>query len=238
MAANKHPNRALVVEAYRSGLSFRETGDNFGLSNTSVRNILRKDAPHIMRPTGRCMGTKVPFSVAIPDLTGSILEELFTFNPDDGVFRHKTWRGPRCGGPGSEAGCVMTTGYIAIGLPGKLVLAHRLAWLWMTGKWPAHEIDHINGDRSDNRWCNLREATRVQNSRNGGIRSTNRTGRIGLSFDKVRSKYKAAIMVAGKTVFQKRYDTFDEAVAARSAKEKELFGDYSPGHHIGVQNPA
>ena len=229
LAANKHPDRQTVVDLYRIGMSTLEVGLACDLSSTSVNKILKKMAPDIIRNAGGQRGRSNTVSLHVPDATGTSLEHLFSYNPDDGLFRHKTWRGPRGGGPGSIAGCKMINGYIVIGLPGSIkVLAHRLAWLWMTGKWPQDEIDHANGDRSDNRFTNLREADRTQNSQNGGIRSNNSSGTIGVFFDKSRGKYVASIMVDYKTVFRRRYDTLEEAVFARSVKENELFGDFAP----------
>src|SRR5687768_10767115 len=64
-----------------------------------------------------------------------------------------------------------STGHIHFGLDGKNYLGHRIAWLIVNGEWPRGDIDHINGVRDDNRWTNLREATRSQNASNAKLRS-------------------------------------------------------------------
>jgi hypothetical protein len=167
-------------------------------------------------------------------VTGTVLELMFSYDPQEGVFRHKTYRGPRPRGPGSIVGTAMAHGYVMITVCQKKFTAHRLAWLWMTGKWPIDEIDHINGIRDDNRFSNLREASRSQNGQNGGIRSTNKTGRIGVHFDRSRKKFVADIMMNGKRVFRRRYNALDVAVAARARKEVELFGEFAPGRRQGL----
>jgi hypothetical protein len=71
-------------------------------------------------------------------------------------------------------------------LTGVLYREHRLAWLYMTGEWPTHEIDHINGDRVDNRFCNLREATASENRWNSRKRVNNTSGYKGVSWDSAK----------------------------------------------------
>lgn len=164
------------------------------------------------------------------EITGSCLELLYSYNPETGEFIHKTYRGGRGDGPGSAAGVIMSHGYVAMSIRGKQFTVHRLAWVWMTGKWPEKEIDHINGNRADNRWCNLREADRSQQSQNGKIRNTNKAGRLGVFYDKARDQYTASIERRGRK-WRKRFDTFELAIAARERAEKEWFGEYAPQSH-------
>lgn len=99
------------------------------------------------------------------DLTQEELKEVLTYDPETGVFIWKVRPGYRVK-VGDKAGCVGADGYSQIAYKGKLRKTHRLAWLYMTGKYPKEDIDHINGDKSDNRWDNLREASRQENCRN------------------------------------------------------------------------
>ena len=94
-------------------------------------------------------------------MTAEKLHELLNYCPDTGIF---TWI-KRKGKLGKIAGSI-NQGYIRIGINKIYYRAHRLAWLYMTGKWPTKEIDHINGNKSDNRFCNLREADRNINCQN------------------------------------------------------------------------
>ncbi len=98
-------------------------------------------------------------------LTAERLRELLDYDPLTGVFR---WRHMRTGVPksGMAAGTVDDQGYLRIGVDGMRFRGHRLAWLYMTGVWPTDQIDHENGVRNDNKFANLREATRGQNQMN------------------------------------------------------------------------
>jgi HNH endonuclease len=109
------------------------------------------------------------------ELTAERLRELLHYDPETGVFirRVAVGRHGRC-----RAGTVAGRGvgeYRGIGIERKTYTAHRLAWLWVTGKWPECQIDHINCDPADNRWCNLREATQSQNQANRRVRQANNT---------------------------------------------------------------
>src|SRR5690349_15052213 len=96
-------------------------------------------------------------------LTQQYLKEILHYDPETGVFIWYTSRG-HCKA-GNVAGS-LNLGYILIGICNFKYQAHRLAWLYMTGEWPTFEIDHKNGVSSDNRWENLREATRIINGQN------------------------------------------------------------------------
>lgn len=137
-------------------------------------------------------------------LTGSRLAELLDYSPDTGDFR---WRGGhKKTVRGAVAGTNDKDGYRIICIDRKMIRAHRLAWVWMTGKWPENEIDHINGVKDDNRFCNLREATHRQNSFNRPKR--------GYTWDKRRCRYVAQININGRHV---HLGTFDNESDARSA---------------------
>jgi hypothetical protein len=106
-----------------------------------------------------------------PEFVRSILD----YDPQTGVIRWKVNRTPR-GKAGAVAGCVRDDSYISIGIGGRMYMAHRLAFVIMTGRWPNHQIDHESTDRTDNRWENLREATHAQNLHNVGRNRANTTG--------------------------------------------------------------
>lgn len=127
---------------------------------------------------------------------------------------------------GKMAGVVCpTTGYMKISVNKINYRAHRIAWLLMTGKWPEHQIDHINGIKDDNRFCNLREATYSQNNANKKKTIKNVSGYKGVIA--VNKKWRALIVIDGKTIHIGYYETPEEAHAAYVAKAKELFGDYA-----------
>ena len=145
------------------------------------------------------------------------LRSLVRYDPETGKFFALTRRGPR--GPGDEMGSLANTGYWTIRLDGKLYLAHRLAWLYVTGRWPKFQIDHYDRNKENNRWGNLREATPQQNSTNNyDARPNSKTGRIGVCFFK--GKYQAQIMVNGRAIYLGRFATADEASAAYDEAKK------------------
>lgn len=99
------------------------------------------------------------------------IREVLHYNPQTGNFKSlKTGR--------NNVGYVAKDGYRRIYFGRRQYLAHRLAWLWITGEWPRQDIDHINRKRSDNRWRNLREVSRSVNCRNNRL-----NGRAGVSWD-------------------------------------------------------
>lgn len=110
---------------------------------------------------------------------------------------------------------------------GRGFLAHRVVYCLMTGHWPAHEIDHINGDRADNRWCNLRHATKAQNNRNAkGYAGTSPF--IGVYWNKSLQGYMARVHHAGRSYYCGFSKTDPEKIARqRDAKAKELFGRFA-----------
>lgn len=143
------------------------------------------------------------------ELTQSRLKELLAYDPATGVF---TWRISGHGvSVGKIAGCLAATGYRRIRIDSRNYQSHRLAWLYMTGDWPAAEIDHINGVRDDNRLTNLREATRKENSQNLGISPKNTSGFPGVHWNKQRRKWQAII---GKNGMRKHLGYFDTPDAA------------------------
>jgi len=128
-------------------------------------------------------------------LTASRLRKVLSYDRTTGIFR---WRVSTSGiRAGTVAGCARGRKPAAIGVDKKVYRANRLAWLYITGKWPKLEISYVNGDPSDNRWVNLREATSSQ--RRAKSRTTNKLGLKGVSGTK-SGKYVAAIKVDRKKV--------------------------------------
>lgn len=127
------------------------------------------------------------------------VRQLLSYNPDTGLF---TWLEKPCRGwrKGADmtAGTTVCNGYIRIIIDGCGYMAHRLAWLVSHDAPPSDEIDHINGIKADNRLLNLREATGSQNQQNRGLGANNRSGHVGVSFNRRKSMWKAQIKVLGK----------------------------------------
>ena len=119
-----------------------------------------------------------------------------------------------------------TSGYYWSSLDGVNLPAHRVIWALHNGAWPDGQIDHINGDKSDNRIENLRVVTTSQNGMNRGKPSDNTSGYKGVVWDKSRSKWKATIGFRGKVHNIGRYDTKEDAIKAYEDKCIELHGEF------------
>lgn len=131
-------------------------------------------------------------------ITQDRLKELFDYDQITGILTWKYTRGGRV--KGTVAGTKRKDGYIVICIEKRFYLAHRIAWVCVTGELPVRLIDHINGDPSDNRICNLREATDAQNSANAKIQSNNSSGIKGVCFNKSKNKWMARIDINRRTV--------------------------------------
>lgn len=119
--------------------------------------------------------------------------DVLNYDPETGIFR---WTATH--NQGRTAGCVNGSGYIIIKFEYRRYRAHRLAYFFMTGEWPEHYIDHINGEKTDNRWINLRPATNQQNQMNRGIDANNTSGVKGLSWNVNNSAWSASVCLHGK----------------------------------------
>lgn len=128
---------------------------------------------------------------------------------------------------GQEAFTANSYGYKVGAILGRRYQAHRVAWAILHGVWPSRAIDHIDGDRANNRADNLRDVSHSDNLRNASRRKDNSSGFPGISWSLQRSKWVAYIQ-ADRQISLGRYDTLAEAVAARKAAEKVL--GYHPNH--------
>ena len=130
----------------------------------------------------------------------------------------KSWNSRYAGKPAITA---LSNGYKHGQAKGVKLMAHRVLWAMRTGAWPMEEIDHINGDRSDNRQENLREISSAENKKNAGIGRDNQSGVIGVSWSKKCKKWHAKIGVDGRYIFLGGFDLFSDAVEARGKAERQ-----------------
>lgn len=143
-------------------------------------------------------------------ITLSELKAFVTYNPDTGVFTRNIRPTNGRGYIGEPVG-VPHNGYLRCHINKSHVFAHRLAWLWMTGEWPISQIDHINGIRSDNRWCNLRSADAFTNNHNRTkANKNNRSGFLGVKI-LPNNMYQARIRVNKKLITLGNATTAEEA---------------------------
>lgn len=157
-------------------------------------------------------------------LTAVALREALYYDPVTGVF---TWLvQPQIAGKvrvGDVAGRIDSKGYLRIGLGGNQYRAHRLAWLYMTGTWPAVEVDHEDRCPLHNWWSNLRLATSGQNKQNVGVRRDNTSGCRGVSWATRHKVWLVQITCNGIRKHVGHFPTLAEAISARERVEKELF---------------
>ena len=156
-------------------------------------------------------------------LTVERLKELAIYDPETGVFvrcciggRHRNLQ------PGTALGTVnRKLGYVMTTIDKQPVYMHRLAYLYMTGEWPAGEIDHINGNRTDNRWTNLRVVSRTTNMENlRGATGHSKSGVLGVS--EKRGKWSARIKVQRKQLSLGTYETAQLAHEAYLCAKRRL----------------
>ena len=147
-------------------------------------------------------------------LTQERVKELFDYDPETGVFISIKRSGPNSKLNKRAGGFHISTGYRRIAIDGKRYPEHHIVWLLCYGALPS-EIDHINGVRDDNRAINLREVCRKENTKNQKIRSTNKTGIMGVYYLKHKGKWCAQIGESYLGI----YEVLLEAVSARKSAE-------------------
>ena len=162
------------------------------------------------------------------ELTQERLKELLHYDPDTGDF---TWK-YRYDMPkqwntryaNKKSGCIHCEGYIRIRINEKKYLAHRLAILWMTGKFPKKQVDHVDGIKDNNKWNNIREATHSENQQNQkkAHKDNKSTGLLGVCFKKIDKKYYSRIYVNNKSKFLGYFKTAQEAHEAYLKAKREL----------------
>ena len=155
---------------------------------------------------------------------------VLRYDPLTGIF---TWiAAPSSNKPhlvGTPAGRVLDTGYTDIKIDGCKIGAPRLAWFYMTGEWPEAEIDHRDVNPANNRWDNLRPATRRQNGANRRLFKNNTSGWKGVSWAKTNRKWFASIRAGGKTKGLGHYDCGAAAHFAYLIAADKAYGEYARG---------
>jgi hypothetical protein len=142
-----------------------------------------------------------------------VLCNLFSYDADSGALTRATI--------GKRADWVMSIGYRAVYVLGKQLYAHRVIWRMIHGDVP-EEIDHINGDRADNRLCNLRGVSKAQNALNKRPSRRNSSGATGVHWSGASQKWTAEIQASGVREYLGVFSSKDDAIAARKAAEARL----------------
>lgn len=155
-------------------------------------------------------------------LTADRLRELVSYDPATGEMRWRVRASQRCRA-GDLVGSAHVDGYRATCIEGRACLLHRVIWLYVHGEWPVSQIDHINGDRADNRLANLRPATPAQQTGNTRRYSRNTSGVKGVSWYAKGRKWHAQVGVKHLGYF----DTKEDAADAYQLGAAEYFGEYA-----------
>jgi HNH endonuclease/AP2 domain len=159
--------------------------------------------------------------MATRNLTPERLREILHYDPATGLFTWRVCRHHRTK-IGAIAGCI-TNGYGIIVLDGSIYKMHRLAWAYTYGHWPKNDIDHIDGNGTNNRLLNLRDATRSMNCQNQKrAQKNNKTGLLGVRFRRDNGRYSAQIGVDGKPRYLGLFDTAEAAHAAYIEAKRRL----------------
>lgn len=159
------------------------------------------------------------------------LRQLLRYEPETGKLfwlhrkadtqPQRTWNARYAG---KVAGCLRPDGYIHVSIMGRVVFAHRVAWVLHYGAWPEGVIDHSNGIRADNRILNLRQVSPSENCRNMAMNRQNSSGHSGVSWHKGDKKWRAYVQVDGKHIHLGNFESKDAAAeVAKSERDKRGF---------------
>jgi len=153
-------------------------------------------------------------------ITAQSIREKFDYDSISGALTRKKYQ--------KKVGWIENTGYRRIEIDGEKYLASFIIWMWMTGKEPIESIDHKNGNRSDDRWINLREANGRQNRWNSKTPTNNQSGIKGVYRDKRCSKkpWVASITANHERIVLGWFSTLQEAKTARTTVENTHHGKF------------
>lgn len=166
-------------------------------------------------------------------LTEKRLKKFLRYSKKTGLFTRRESVVSKYGGviypKGSISGTVCKkSGYVRIGIDGRQYFAHRLAWFYVTGEWPIEDIDHKNLDRADNKWLNLREASRSKNCQNNRGKRHRKSEFVGVSeCPRCPGTFIAQIHLSGKAIVLGRQHSEEAAYLLRLMAEQALFGEFA-----------
>lgn len=170
-------------------------------------------------------------------ITHERLTEILDYDPATGIFtwRPRSLRDDKTGAikswnkryAGRTVGHKGKRGRLEITIGTQNFMAHRLAWFYVTGKWPVAQIDHRNVMPGDNRWTNLREATNAQNQANRGPQKDNKAGAKGVCWREKRQRWCAQIHVGGRQIFLGEFSQKADAADAYARAARIHFGEFA-----------
>lgn len=194
--------------------------------------------PRMLDTSQGALTTKPLQEVIMADLDYTLVNDVLKYDaktgklfwkerPVEAFLRKRHWLQFNKKYAGKEAGS-LNYGYVMIYLCRRKIGAHRLAWLLHTGSWPNGEVDHINGNASDNRIENLRDVSHFENSRNQKRPKNNTSGALGVVWHKQHQKWCARIKRNGKYKHIGLYSKIDDAIDARRKAEAQC--GFHPNH--------
>ncbi|MCH7936635.1 MAG: HNH endonuclease [Proteobacteria bacterium] len=173
-------------------------------------------------------------------ITQTELRKLLDYFPETGIFR---WRFRKNARPqwngryaGTKAGCQIAGGYIKIVIDNQAYYAHRLAWLYLQGKWPEAGIDHRDGNPSNNKFDNLRPATQVENMHNTPAQKNNTSGFKGVTWHRQRRKWAAQAYIEGKHIHIGLFESKEDAARAYNQAIENLHGEFARPNKLGAKD--
>jgi len=173
------------------------------------------------------------------DLTQERLKEVLDYDPETGEFTWKLRQDVNLAWNAKWSGKVAGSnhrGYLLIQIDSGFYMAHRLAFLYMTGVFPFDVTDHINGVGTDNRWVNLREISRELNNQSLALRSDSTTGACGVDFCATRKKFRARVNYKGREIHCGYFALKEEALARAKTVREEL--GFTPHHGLSREERA
>ena len=170
------------------------------------------------------------------ELNQTTLKQLLDYDPLTGDFKWKV-KIKGCVMPGDIAGCIDGQGYRVIRIFNKNRKAHRLAWLYMHGDYPT-VIDHVDRNRSNNSFSNLRIATRRENTINRSSLSKNASGYTGVSWHSKAKKWESSVTIKGKRIYLGVFSDPYEAAKARERFCVENLGEFYSSDLVEIRNTA
>ena len=162
----------------------------------------------------------------VNDIEVSVVRDLLEYRSGD-LWWLEQPRPKRPVDLSQPAGGIDPKGYRRIYIYGKSYKAHRLIWLHQYGEWPAHDIDHIDGDKLNNRIDNLREATHAENQHNTGASRNNTSGYKGVHWFKEKKKWQVRIQSSGKPLHLGYFDSAEAGHEAYREAAIRLHGEFA-----------